>query len=62
MGHTVYIRHTYIYKCSSQKCGGQWKINEASTIEKLSCPHCSKKDSVEYVLIDQRNKHNRKWE
>jgi len=62
MGHKVYIRHTYIYKCSNKKCGGEWKINEATALDKLNCPHCSKQDSVEFVLVDQRNKHNRKWE
>jgi len=61
MAHKVFIRHTYIYKCSNKKCGEEWKINEASNIEMVSCPHCSKKDNVEYVLVDQREKYNRKW-
>ena len=26
MSHDVFIRHTYIYKCSS--CDGEWKIND----------------------------------
>lgn len=62
MGHQVFIRHTYIYKCSSKKCGEEWKINEASRLERLRCPHCGKHDIVEYVMEDQRNKHNRVWE
>ena len=60
MSHDVFIRHTYIYKCSS--CGGEWKINEAIDIEKLSCPHCGKYDTVNYVMTDQRKKYERKWE
>jgi len=60
MSHDVFIRHTYIYKCSS--CDGEWKINEASNIEKLSCPHCGKHDVVNYVMTDQRKKYERKWE
>ena len=60
MAHKVFIRHTYIYKCSS--CGEEWKINEASKIEKLSCPHCGKVDCIDYVLVDQRTKYNKKWE
>jgi|TARA_Y100000389_G_scaffold72878_1_gene69609 predicted RNA-binding Zn-ribbon protein involved in translation (DUF1610 family) len=59
MSHKVFIRHTYIYKCSS--CDGEWKINEASKIESLSCPHCGKNDVIEYVLKDQRTKYFRKW-
>ena len=47
MGHKVFIRHTYIYKCSDKKCEGEWKINEASNLEKLRCPHCGKNDIVE---------------
>ena len=35
MGHRVFIRHTYIYKCSDKTCGGEWKINEAADIEKV---------------------------
>ena len=62
MGHQVFIRHTYIYKCSNEKCGGEWKINEAADIEKLRCPHCAEYDSVEYVQVDQREKYNRRWE
>ena len=60
MAHEVFIRHTYIYKCSS--CSGEWKINEAIDIEKLSCPHCGKHDAVHYVMTDQREKYERKWE
>ena len=60
MSHDVFIRHTYIYKCSS--CNGEWKINEAIDIEKLSCPHCGKHDSVRYVMTDQRKKYERKFE
>ncbi len=60
MAHKVFIRHTYIYKCSS--CDEEWKINEASKIEKLSCPHCGKHACIEYVLDDQRTKYNKKWE
>ena len=62
MSHKVFIRHTYIYKCSSKKCNGEWKINEAVDLEKLTCPHCGKKDSVHYVMVDQREKYNRRWE
>jgi len=62
MGHKVFIRHTYIYKCSSKKCNEEWKVNEADKLEVLHCPHCGKKDSVEYVMVDQREKYNRKWE
>jgi len=42
--------------------GGEWKINEASDLEKLSCPHCGKSDIVEYVMVDQRDKYQRRWE
>tara|TARA_R110000787_G_scaffold156246_2_gene270143 strand:- start:716 stop:904 length:189 start_codon:yes stop_codon:yes gene_type:complete len=62
MGHKVFIRHTYIYQCSNKKCKGEWKINEAKDLDKLTCPHCSKKDAVDYVMIDQREKYNRNWE
>ena len=62
MGHKVFIRHTYIYKCSNKKCEGEWKINEASSLDKLRCPHCGEHDTVNYVRIDQREKYNRKWE
>jgi len=62
MGHKVFIRHTYIYQCSSKKCKGEWKINEANHIEKLRCPHCGEHDTVEYVMVDQREKYERKWE
>ena len=60
MAHEVFIRHTYIYTCSA--CDREWKINEASDIEKLSCPHCGKHDTVHYVMVDQRTKYERKWE
>jgi len=62
MPHKVFIRHTYIYKCGEIKCGEEWKINEASELDKLYCPHCGKKDYVEYVDKDQRKKYQRKWE
>jgi DNA-directed RNA polymerase subunit RPC12/RpoP len=62
MSHKVFIRHTYIYKCSNKKCSQEWKINEASNIEKVTCPHCGEKDNVEYVLVDQREKYERRWE
>jgi len=62
MPHKIFIRHTYIYKCSNNKCAGEWKINEASNIEKLTCPHCGKHDVIEYVIQDQRDKFNRQWE
>jgi DNA-directed RNA polymerase subunit RPC12/RpoP len=62
MAHKIFIRHTYIYKCSNIKCGGGWKINEASELEKLTCPYCSKSDIVEYVRADQRKRYNRKFE
>ena len=58
MPHKVFIRHTYIYKCES--CKGEWKINEAEHIEKLSCPHCGKNSSIEYVHEDQRLNYYRK--
>ena len=60
MPHKVFIRHTYIYKCSS--CAEEWKINEAADIDKLRCPHCGEHDNVEYVMEDQRKKYERKWE
>ena len=60
MSHKVFIRHTYIYKCSNTKCGGEWKINEAENIDRCFCPHCGKNDFVEYVLGDQRDKRNNK--
>jgi len=62
MSHKVFIRHTYIYKCSSKKCAEEWKVNEADKLEILHCPHCGKKDTVDYVLVDQREKYERKWE
>jgi DNA-directed RNA polymerase subunit RPC12/RpoP len=62
MSHKVFIRHTYIYKCSNKKCAEEWKVNEADQLERLHCPYCGKKDSVEYVLVDQREKYQRKWE
>tara|TARA_B100000519_G_scaffold203280_1_gene225305 strand:+ start:3941 stop:4129 length:189 start_codon:yes stop_codon:yes gene_type:complete len=62
MAHKVFIRHTYIYKCSDEKCGGEWKVNEASELEKIHCPHCGKKDTVNYVMVDQREKYQRRWE
>jgi len=62
VGHKVFIRHTYIYKCGNKKCGEEWKINEANALEKLRCPHCGEHDTVEYVMKDQRKKHNQKWE
>jgi len=60
MAHKVFIRHTYIYKCST--CAEEWKINEAANVEILNCPHCGKRDNVEFVLKDQRIKYNKKWE
>ena len=54
MPHSVFIRHTYIYKCVS--CNGEWKINEAADSETLNCPHCGKRDTVHHVLKDQRDK------
>ena len=62
MGHKVFIRHTYIYKCSDEVCTGEWKINEAINLEKLRCPHCGKYDVVNYVMVDQREKYQRRWE
>ena len=55
MAHKVFIRHTYIYKCDS--CEEEWKINEAASLEHLSCPHCGKNDVIEYVVEDQRVKY-----
>jgi len=46
----------------NNKCGGEWKINEAADVEKLRCPHCGEHDIVEYVMVDQREKYNRRWE
>jgi DNA-directed RNA polymerase subunit RPC12/RpoP len=60
MAHTVFIRHTYIYKCGETACREEWKINEASDLDKLRCPHCGNYDSVRYVDEDQRTKYNRK--
>lgn len=62
MSHKVFIRHTYIYKCSNPDCGEEWKINEASTLDKVCCPHCGQHDCVEYVLDDQRINYFKKWE
>ena len=62
MAHSVFIRHTYIYKCSNKECNGEWKINEAIDLEKLRCPHCGQYDVVEYVIDDQRKNYNNKWE
>jgi len=62
MSHKVFIRHTYIYKCSDKVCDEEWKINEANTLDKLRCPHCGKYDYVKYVDVDQRTKYQRKWE
>mgnify|MGYP003660952264 FL=1 len=61
MSHQVFIRHTYIYKCSNKECLEEWKINEASRLEKVTCPHCGHKDDVNYVLVDQREKYQRNW-
>jgi DNA-directed RNA polymerase subunit RPC12/RpoP len=61
MGHKVFIRHTYIYKCSNQKCEEEWKLNEAEEVERLTCPYCRTKDTVEFVLVDQREKYQRHW-
>ena len=62
MSHKVFIRHTYIYKCSNIKCEGEWKINEALDLDKLRCPHCGEHDVVNYVDVDQRTKYQRQWE
>lgn len=62
MGHKTFIRHTYIYKCSNKECRGEWKINEAANIDRLSCPHCGKNDTVDYVLKDQRDNHIRRFD
>ncbi|MAB65394.1 MAG: hypothetical protein CL662_01000 [Bacteroidetes bacterium] len=59
MSHKVFIRHTYIYKCGG--CEGEWKINEALNLDKLNCPHCGKKDHVEFILKDQRENQGRQW-
>jgi len=59
MSHKVFIRHTYIYQCSS--CVEEWKINEAADLDRLNCPHCGTNDHVEYVLEDQRSRYNNKW-
>ena len=45
-----------------EKNNGEWKINEAADVEKLRCPHCGEHDTVEYVMVDQREKYNRRWE
>jgi len=62
MGHKVFVRHTYIYKCSNKECSEEWKINEAANLESLNCPYCGKSDFVDYVLVDQRERYNRKFE
>jgi hypothetical protein len=62
MSHRIFIRHTYIYKCGDKKCNGEWKINEAMDLERLSCPHCGKNDTVEYVLKDQRDRFTRRFD
>lgn len=62
MSHKVFIRHTYIYKCSARDCGGEWKINEAEDLDRLSCPHCGKNDTIDYVKEDQRTKYVKRWE
>ena len=56
MSHKVFIRHTYIYKCGESACSEEWKINEASELDKLRCPHCGTYDAVKYVDEDQRTK------
>jgi len=61
MGHKVFIRHTYIYKCGNTTCKEEWKINEASDLDKVTCPHCGKRDSVDYIREDQRNRYNNKF-
>ena len=61
-GHEVFIRHTYIYKCSSKECSEEWKLNEALGIERLCCPYCGKEDYIHYVLEDQRTKWLRGFE
>ena len=50
MSHQVFIRHTYIYKCSNKKCKEEWKVNEADKLETLHCPHCGKKDNVKLFI------------
>ena len=60
MPHQVFIRHTYIYKCADKGCSEEWKINEASRLDKLRCPHCGTYDSVQYVDKDQRTKYNQR--
>ena len=62
VAHKVFIRHTYIQKCSHKACKEEWKINEADKLEKLRCPHCGTYDVVQYVDVDQRKKYNQKWE
>ena len=61
-GHKVFVRHTYIYKCSNKECGEEWKLNEALGIDSLHCPICGTKDHVEYVLEDQRTRWLRSFE
>ena len=60
MAHKVFIRHTYIYKCGESACSEEWKINEASKLDKLRCPHCGHYAAAEYVDKDQRTKRNRR--
>ena len=50
MGHKVFIRHTYIYKCSNKDCGGEWKINEASNLEIIKNSEFS--FGVNYLSLD----------
>lgn len=56
MSHKVFIRHTYIYKCGSKTCNGEWKINEAIDLDRLNCPYCGMNDIAEFILEDQRQK------
>lgn len=62
MSHKVFIRHTYIYQCGDVVCGGEWKVNEAGDMEHLSCPHCGKRDYVDFVIKDQRKRFNNRFE
>ena len=52
MPHSVFIRHTYMYTCSSESCQGAWKIDALHVSEPPKCPHCGKTDSVVYPFTD----------
>jgi DNA-directed RNA polymerase subunit RPC12/RpoP len=58
MGHITYIEHLYHYSCS--KCKKWWSIAEGTESDFIKCPHCGKRDSIEFELEDQRKKYQQK--